>query len=120
VIPLHGTTRKRAEEIKLRGPDLHYQEAGAASADSSFSMCLASGPFLFGKPEEYAHGKSKEFPEKGGPAILEVEVPEAIVERAMTAWFPLSQGLVQFDEGAGWEELIAAWPTLVKEVRSVP
>jgi hypothetical protein len=35
-------------------------------------------------------------------------------------WFPLSQGLVQFDPGAGLEDLIAAWPMLAKEVRNVP
>jgi hypothetical protein len=35
-------------------------------------------------------------------------------------WFPLSQGLVQFDTDAGIEELAAAWPTLAKEIRGVP
>ena len=35
-------------------------------------------------------------------------------------WFPISQSLVQFDSGAGLEELIAAWPFLFKEVRIIP
>jgi hypothetical protein len=33
-------------------------------------------------------------------------------------WFPLSQGVVQFDPGAGLEELLAAWPELAV-IRSV-
>ena len=49
-----------------------------------------------------------------------VDVPDDIVERAANEWFSLSQGLVQFDPGAGLEELIAAWPSLSKEIRSVP
>jgi hypothetical protein len=35
------------------------------------------------------------------------------------ALFPLSQGVVQSDEGAGLEELQAAWPTLSRELVSV-
>ena len=38
---------------------------------------------------------------------------------AVNDWFPLTQGLVQFDCGAGLEELIAAWPGLPKGIRSV-
>ncbi len=50
----------------------------------------------------------------------EGDVPDDIVQRAVNDRFPLSQGLIQFDFGAGLEELIAAWPTLPKEIRSVP
>jgi hypothetical protein len=56
---------------------------------------------------------------EGGPAILAVEVPERIVLRAVNEWFPFSQGLIQFDPGAGLEELVAAWASLEKEIRSV-
>lgn len=84
-------------------------------------MTLESGPFLFGSPEDYARGKAKEFPDEGGPVILVIDVPEEIVQKAATEWFPLSQGLVQFDLGAGLEELADAWPVLVKsaQIRSV-
>ena len=55
-------------------------------------MNLGAGPFLFGTPEDYARGKAKEFPDEGGPVILVIDVPEDIVQKAATAWFPLSQG----------------------------
>jgi hypothetical protein len=34
-------------------------------------------------------------------------------------WFPLSQGLIQFDTGAGLEELLAAWPSLDKRIQDI-
>ncbi len=82
-------------------------------------MTLEGGPFHFGTPEEYARGEAHEFPNEGGPAIVAVDVPEDIVQRAVNEWFPLSQGLIQFDSGAGLEELTAAWMSLVKEIRSL-
>lgn len=83
-------------------------------------MYVEAGPFLFGKPEDYARGKAKEFPDEGGPVILVADVPDDIVQRAVNDWFPLSQGLVPFDPSAGLEELVAVWPTLAKEIRSIP
>ncbi|WP_435020548.1 hypothetical protein TA3x_001890 [Tundrisphaera sp. TA3] len=83
-------------------------------------MAIEAGPFHFGHPEEYARGKAHQFPDEGGPAILVVDVPDAIVQCAETAWFPLAQGLVQFDAGSGLEELLLAWPALSKRIRSIP
>jgi hypothetical protein len=119
MILLHGTTRLRAEQILQHGPNPRYQEPGGQGWEDGFSMTLETGPFLFGTPEEYARGKAREFPNEGDPVILAVDVPENIVQRAVNDWFPLSQGLVQFDPGAGLEELAIAWQTLVKEIRSV-
>ena len=82
-------------------------------------MNLEEGPFLFGAVEDYARGKAREFPDERGPAILKVEIPDEIVRRAESVWLPLTQGLVQFDIGAGLEELILVWPTLAKEIRSI-
>jgi hypothetical protein len=82
-------------------------------------MNVEAGPFLFGEPADYARGKAAQFPDEGGPVILAVDVPDDIVQKAVSEWFPLSQGLVQFDLGAGLEELIAAWPALSKEIRNV-
>ena len=120
MILLHGTTRSRAERIARLGPDPRYREPGGSGQDDGFSLNLEAGPFHFGSVEDYAKGKSREFPAEGGPVILAVEVPDDIVRLAESDWFPLSQGLVQFDSGAGLEELVAAWPTLHKEIRGVP
>jgi hypothetical protein len=83
-------------------------------------MNLEVGPFLFGTVEQYALSKSRQFPDEGGPVILAVDVPAEIIQKAVNDWFPLSQGLVQFDQGSGLEELLQAWPTLAKEIWSVP
>ncbi len=90
--------------------------------DDGFSMNLEAGPFHFGTPEDYARGKAKEFPDEGGPVILVLDVPDEIVGKAVNDWFPLSQGLVQFDSGSGLEELVSAWSQVTKsaEIRSVP
>ena len=84
-----------------------------------FSTYLESGPFLFGTLEEYACGKAAAFPNEGGAAILAVDVSDDIIALTVDEYFPLSQGLVQFDEGAGLEDLRAAWSTLWKEIRPV-
>jgi hypothetical protein len=72
-----------------------------------------------GTPEEYARRKAALFPNEGGPVTLAVDVPDDILAVAVDPYFPLSQGVVQFDPGAGLEELRAAWSTLWKEIRSV-
>jgi hypothetical protein len=122
MILLHGTTRRRAEQILDLGPNPRFREPGGQPTEDGFSMTLETGPFLFGKPEDYARGKAKEFPDEGGPVILAIDVPDDIVQKAATEWFPLSQGLVQFDPGAGLEELAAAWSELAKsaQIRGVP
>lgn len=117
-ILVHGTTRQRAERIAAHGPDPDFIEPGGAARAEGFSTCLESGPFPFGTPEQYACGKAAAFPEEGGAAILSIDVPDEIA-RAVTDYFPLTQGLVQFDEGAGLEELRAIWSALTKQVQSV-
>jgi hypothetical protein len=53
--------------------------------------------------------KAAAFPDEGGPVILVLDVPDEIVARAVDeVYLPLSQGVVQFDEGAGLEELKSA------------
>jgi hypothetical protein len=119
VILLHGTTRTRSERIKAYGPDPDFVEPGGTARAEGFSTYLERGPFHFGTPEAYACGKAADFPNEHGAAILVVDVPDEVVALAVNKWFPLSQGLVQFDEGAGLAELIAAWPTLWKDIRPV-
>jgi hypothetical protein len=48
-----------------------------------------------------------------------VDVPEEIIAKAANEWFPLSQGLFQFDWGAGLEELTSAWTALEKRLVDV-
>jgi len=121
MILLHGTTRHRADRILAVGPNPAFREPGGRATEDGFSLAVEAGPFFFGTPEEYARGKAAEFPGEGGPVILELDVPDAVVRAAVNEWFPLSQGVVQFDPGAGLEELTAAWPAIARSavVRSV-
>jgi hypothetical protein len=119
-ILVHGTTHYRAEQILAQGPDPEFQEPGGSTRAEAFSTYLESGPFPLGAPEEYARGKAAGFRNEGGAAIVVVDVPDPIIALAVDeVLFPLSQGLVQFDAGKGLEELIAAWPTLAKQIRLV-
>jgi hypothetical protein len=119
-ILLHGTTRHRAEQILAQGPDPDFLEPGGGTRAEGFSTCLPFGPFTLGTPQEYACCKAAGFPNEGGAAILVVDVPDDIIALAADAvYFPLSQGIVQFDAGAGLEELRAAWSALPKHILSV-
>ncbi len=117
-ILLHGTTQRRAKLIENRGPDPDFVEPNGMDKAESFAVSLVFGPFeAVGRPEDYACRKAAGFPDEGGPAILVVDVPDDVLARAVDEkYFPLSQGFVQFDEGAGLEELRAAWPTLRRRV----
>ncbi len=116
LVVVHGTTRRRAERILAHGPDPDFIEPNGAKA-SGFSTYLEQGPFPFGAPDEYARAKANAFPDEDGPAILRVDVPDEIIALATDdVYFPLSQGLVQFDPGAGLEELRTAWPSLTKRI----
>jgi hypothetical protein len=119
-ILLHGTTRHRAEQMRARGPDPNFVEPGGGPRAEGFSTCLEAGPFPLGTPAEYARRKGAGFPDEGGPVILAVDVPDDIIALAVDpVYFPLSQGVVQFDEGAGLEELRTAWSGLSKQIESV-
>lgn len=121
MILLHGTTRHRADQILQHGPNPRYREPGGQALDDGFSLTLEAGPFLFGTPEDYARGKAEEYPDEGGAVILVLNIPEEIIQKAVNQWFPLSQGLIQFDTGNGLEELIASWAEIIEtaEIRSV-
>ena len=57
MILLHGTTRARAEQILQHGPNPHFQEPGGSAGTDGFSLTVEAGPFLFGRPEDYARGR---------------------------------------------------------------
>ena len=106
----HGTTRERAEAILSDGPDPDFVEPGGGLRAGPFCVARAAGPFSHGHPKDLAEAKARLFGE-GGPAILEVEVPVAII---MRAWDFTAE--IEFWPGAGLEELKAAWPTLTKRI----
>jgi hypothetical protein len=114
---VHGTTKSRAEQIMANGPDPDFVEPGGGQRAEGFSMCLESGPFPLGRPEDYARKKAVLFPDEGGPVILAVDIPDAVIALAVDeTYFPLSSGIVQFHEGAGLEALRVAWPELPKRI----
>jgi hypothetical protein len=119
-ILLHGTTRLRAEQIVAHGPDPDFFEPGGATRAENFSTCLATGPFPLRTPQEYARLKAAGFPNEGGAVMLVMDVPDDIIALAVDdVFFPLSQGVVQFDQGLGLEELRSAWATITKQILSV-
>jgi hypothetical protein len=105
----HGTTRMRADHLLQQGPDPNRVVGGDTAY--GLSTAPAEGPYPLGAPEDYARGKARLFPQEGGPAILEIEVPQSIVARAVHPG-----GEVWFGPGFGLEELLAAWPRIVKRV----
>ena len=116
---VHGTTLRRAEAIVAHGPDPRYREPGGHAWNDGWSVYVLGGPYGFKPPEEYAVRKAALFPTEGGPALLEVFVPMAIIQAVDLELFPVRHGHFQFHVGNGMEELRAAWPRLRKRVRSL-
>ena len=122
-ILFHGTTLWRARNLLAGGPDPDFIEPGGKTPAESFSACLPFGPFeSTDRPEEYAWGKSRasvrEGRDAGGPVMVIVDIPDDIIALAVDAWFPLTQGFVQFDRGPSLEALLAAWHRLEKRIMS--
>lgn len=111
----HGTTRHRAESIRENGPDPTFREPGGQPDPEDIGGFSAAPPevvCLTGTPADVARAKDKLFPNEGGPAILEVEVPEDVYQLAIHA----EGGEVRFQPGDGLEELLELWPDLPKRV----
>jgi hypothetical protein len=95
----HGTTVQRASAIEADGPDPNYREPGTGSlpAAEGFSTVIGDGrPCSTGTPELAAQNKYALFPNEGGPAILEVSVPEWIM--AILYADPIATGLARGGE----------------------
>lgn len=108
----HGTTLWRAERILRDGPNPDFIEPGSPEPARGFSTAPTEGPFPFGAPEDYARAKARLYPKEGGPAILEIIVPETLLAHALDAG-----GEVRFEpQGGGLEELLTAWPVLSKRI----
>jgi hypothetical protein len=107
----HGTTRRRADAILKNGPDPYFREPGGLTLTEAFSAARPDLPATMGLPATYAEGKARLFPNEGGPAILEVEVPESICRLTNDMG-----GDVRFVFGHGLKELLKAWPSLTKRI----
>ncbi|MBI3823065.1 MAG: hypothetical protein HY289_10360 [Planctomycetes bacterium] len=107
----HGTTRQRADSIVQNGPNPGFMEPGGSDPARGFSMYPDGTPPSVGTPEQYAAGKASLFPNEGGPAIVEIDVPTEIADLAIDAG-----GELRFEPGFGLEELLQAWPMIPKRV----
>src|SRR2546429_664915 len=81
----HGTTRQRADAILRNGPDVDFMEPGGTDPARGFLTYPPGVPASVGTPEQYAAGKANLFPTEGGPAIIEIEVPDDIADLAIDA-----------------------------------
>jgi hypothetical protein len=106
----HGTTRQRAEAILQNGPNPDFVEPGGLDRAEGFSSARIQDSYPYGSPDDVAAGKAQLFPGEGGPAIVEIEVPDSIVQKADLG------GEVRFDPGFGLEELLAVWPSIPKRI----
>lgn len=113
----HGTTLHRARSIESNGPDANFREPGTGRLPPAegFSTVIGDGrPCSTGTPETAARNKHASFPGEGGPAILEVDVPDAII--AILLAEAIAAGLASGGELRFEEELLVAWPNLAKRV----
>jgi hypothetical protein len=119
---LHGTTLRRAEALLNTPPDANFVEPGGDrySRAEGFSAVIARQADVgLGSAERYARLKAGNFPNEGGPVILEVEVPAWIVDILRNdpiAGMIVASGEVRFEPDLGLPELQQAWPTLTKRI----
>lgn len=107
----HGTTRRRADAILRDGPNPNFLEPSGFEKAGGFSTAPPHGPYPYGDPRVAASKKAALFPDEGGPAILEIEIPEEIIALALD-----EVAEIRFQPGLGLEELCQAWPVLRKRI----
>jgi hypothetical protein len=122
VVLWHGTTLRRAERLLIVPPEPLYVEPKGKIDNRArgFSTAIQGAPDIgLGTPEAYARSKAVNFPDEGGPVILEVEVPGWIVDIIFDdpeLGLGALSGDIRFEPGVGLEELIRSWPTLAKRI----
>ena len=111
----HGTTRWRAEQIVAGGPQLVWRDPDTGEVDTAygFSTARPNARHDFGTPERYARGKATQSPNQGGPVILELDIPDAV---AMCSDPDMRPDEYCFNLERGYQELIAAWPSISKRI----
>jgi hypothetical protein len=118
----HGTTFERAQHLLLTSPDADFIEPGGDrySRAGGFSAVISDANDIgLGSAAAYAQMKSVNFPNEGGPVILEIEVPVWIVDVLRNDPFAamvVSSGEVRFEPDLGLKELQQAWPTVSKRI----
>lgn len=118
----HGTTLRRAERLLVTVPDPNFIDPSGdrySRADGISFVVADSADLGLGSAERYARAKARNFPDEGGPVILEVEVPVGIVDILRDDWaagLVVASNEVRFEPGLGLDELVAAWPTLPKRI----
>jgi hypothetical protein len=96
------------------GPNPNFIEPGAPPGQTAGGFYAAEvGMNTVGTVDAYAAGKSSAFPGEGGPAVIVVEVPEAIARQAGGG----GRGDYAFLPGQGLEALLAVWEYLPKRIR---
>lgn len=122
VIIRQGTTLQRAQSIAASGPDAYYIEPGSGGRrwdPPGFSTARTDRSYDVGTPEDYARLKAANFPQEGGAAVVEIEIPMriiAVLEADDDARDSMDSGDTLFDPRVGMRELLAAWPNLTKRV----
>ncbi len=111
----HGTTRRRAESIVRNGPGRNPRETGIYERAWGFSAAIVGEECESGPPERYARGKAEQAADEGGPVILEIDVPEDVMDAAL-----VTVGEVRFEMDCGLPELLQSWPTLPKRIIELP
>jgi hypothetical protein len=122
----HGTTLRRAERIIQTGPDRLFVEPGSTfhiRAEGLSTFPAGFKPLDSPDAEEYARRKANNFPSEGGPVILEIDVPDWIVDGVRNhpdgQHYIADSGEVRFEPGMGLEELLQEWPSLAKRIISL-
>jgi hypothetical protein len=124
---VHGTTEYCALSIIANGPDPRHREFGGLGLNEGFSAYIVGyDQSHFGLSTMYSVGKVGQAIESGQsdpamliPVLLFIHnVPREVLDAAnRDGYFPISNGLVQLDTGAGIEEFMRVRGQLTYEIQ---
>lgn len=109
--PYHGTTWQRALAILENGPDPEFKEPGELTTAEGISFAPTEVAYEQGEPAIIARGKAALFPREGGPALLEIEMPQYLIDISLDLTCE-----IRFLRGCGLEELLSEWDNLSKRI----